>query len=343
MSSEFNSANGYLLNAMQRPPKTINLVEADDLFGLIDTQAKYDKFKQWFDAVKHRNTRTGPFYDGLPSRAHPIDVYDPDKVLLGRTEEFRSTYARLLHLSLSGQYRLSEAVPRMGSGRLLDLHSLNSMIAPFKPIIDPTNVTSTAARQWDRNAVSQLGREFAPIAKSANELYFNERPEMFQQLIPLYTNYTGGSSSNNNANQCGFIVNANTFRLFQIIKAFLASANEYQIKLEDTAQVYHTGTLLERTRNKLIDKLAALQRDKYEQLVQAKARDDLTPNQRRLIDAFNVSYRRTVQTLNRISTEDYQREKARRASKVTRRRGGGVGGGRSGGGSGGGAAVRRGR
>lgn len=308
---------------MQRPPKTINLAEADELFGLIDTQAKYDKFKQWFGAIKHRNTQTGPFYDGLPARTHPTDVYDPDKVLLGRTEEFRSTYSRLLHLSLSGQYKLSEAVPRMGSGRLLDLHSLNSMIAPFKPIIDPANVADTAARQWDRNAVSQLGREFAPIGKKASELYFHERPDMLRQMLPLYTDYTGsGGGSGNLANQCGFAVNANTLRLFQIVKAFLMSANEYQTKLEDTAQVYHTGALLERTRNQLIDKLAALQRDKYEQLVQAKSRDDLTPNQRRLIDAFNVTYRRTVQTLNRISTEEYQREKARRAAKVAQKRGG---------------------
>lgn len=281
---------------MQKPPIIVNLAEADELLSLVNTQARYQQFKRWFEAIRHRDTRTGPFYSGLPSRVNPVDVYDPDKVVLASSAEFRNSYVRLLHLSLSGQYRLAETVPRLGSGRLLDLHTLNSVLAPFRPLIT-RSASDTAARQWDRNAAAQLGKDFAPIAASPEQLYFSRYSDEFERLTALSRNYLG-NASNNAATQCGYRIDPNIERLLQMIRAFLQSAEQYNAKLNDTAQVYQTGVILEQKREQLARRLAALQREKYEDLAKARKRSDLTPEQRRLIDAFNVSFKRTVQSIN---------------------------------------------
>lgn len=265
---------------------------AYELLALVSSPERYRDFKRWLDAARIVNVSdTGPRYAGMPTRTAPIDRYDPNRAILSSNSDYYYLYCRFMHACLSGQYPLgrNNTIPRLWSPRLLDRHSVDAFFAPFEPRLNATGPvhTLTSIARWDRNTARLYPANERPVparTESVQRLPLHE-------LTPLYRDYVGeGGGANGRVNQVGIELNEHSRLLLRYVSALLSHAVSYRQKVRDAAEAVIAGNALRDRRQKLVNRLAAIQREKDEETMRWASDANLSETQRAVLARFNEAF-----------------------------------------------------
>lgn len=272
------------------------------LLAAIDTREKYDEFKRLWVAVKViRQSPTGPFYAGLPLVTNSLDSYDPDKEVLSLDLNAMKTYATLLHGTLTGQYDLGSTMPRYRKVSSLDRHSVGTFFAAFTPMLSRPLAESCMTR-WDRNTTAFYPSSEKPFSVPANVLYWNrsnpERAKEFEDLIPLYRDYRA-EGENTIVNETGIPLDRNLMVIARYLITFFNSANDYQKKLKEVAEIVQVQNTLTEIKQKLTDQAVSIQREKQRDVNQALSQSNrISVYQQEVLRRFESAYRQAMNQLN---------------------------------------------